>query len=164
MLISLLILTNVNGLSDEETSGGCTRSISLQIKPCVCKEVVRKRNNETSSSNTLQGTWLYCENRNLNDDEMSGILKKFLSSDMNRNWTRVIDLSHNQLTKMPEEIYQFKRLNKLSLVSNAITSISSRKVLNHDTGNPHQLLYTFISLNFNQLSHIEAGAFEGNHF
>ena len=95
---------------------------------------------------------------------MSGILKKFLSSDMNRNWTRVIDLSHNQLTKMPEEIYQFKRLNKISLVSNAITSISSRKVLNHDTGNPHQLLYTFISLNFNQLSHIEAGAFEGNHF
>ena len=103
---------------------GCTLSISLQIKPCFCKEIVRKRNvNKTStiSDVILQGTWIYCKFMDLGDDRISHILRTILSSELNRNFTRRIDLMvGNQLTKIPSEIYQFKRLQKVNLASNKI--------------------------------------------
>ena len=146
---------------------GCTTAISIQIKPCVCKDVVRK-------GNILQGVWLYCTNTNLDDDRISRILTAFLSSEVNRNYTRRIDLDHNQLTKIPSEIYQFKQLQKVLISYNKIKSIGPRQLnLNtfSTTGLPSAFygiqtpgtrrLTRFIYLNYNQISEITAGALEG---
>ena len=153
---------------------GCTTAISIQIKPCVCKDVVRKGNTNKTSDVILQGVWLYCYNMNLGDDRISRILRAFLSSEVNRNFTRRIDLYGNQLTKIPEEISQFKRLQKLFIPTNKISSIGSRelglnnclttgyKTSHSDDENDRPRLTKFINLESNQISDIESGAFEGN--
>lgn len=146
----------------QEQKIGCTLSISLQIKPCVCKEVVRKRND----SIILQGTWLSCLRMSLDDDQISRILTVFLSSEKNRNFTRRIDLDRNKLTKIPDEVYQFRRLERIALSANKITSISSRGYFKSSDSfdsdvQQQQTKRLSITMNFNGLNNIEAGAFDG---
>lgn len=107
-----------------------------------------------SDANISKGVWLYCYSLNLTDDQASRILTSFLSSEVNRNFTRRIDLNNNQLTKIPKEVYQFKRLKKIFLDGNKIKSIGSRELY----------LNNFLSLNLNnnQINHIEEDAFEGD--
>ena len=155
---------------------GCTESISLRIKPCFCKDIARKysKNKASTSDVNMQGVWLYCDNMNLEDDQMSRILTAFLSSEVNRNYTRRIDLDDNLLTKIPSEIYQFKQLQKVWMTNNKIKSIGPRQLnLNtfSTTGLPSAFygnqtpgtrrLTRFIYLSYNQISEITAGALEG---
>ena len=124
----------------------------------------------------LQGVWLHCVNMRLNDNRISRILRDFLSSEMKRNFTRRIDLRNNQLTKIPEKIYQFKRLQHIMLTRNNIKAIGNRQLnlkgysttvllpssfplYNKQT---QRRLTRFVSLNNNQITEIKADAFEGN--
>ena len=111
---------------------------------------------------------LECQNLNLDDQQISRILKVFLSSDTNRLLTSVIELRVNQLTKVPSEISQFKRLQKVSLAFNKITSLNSGELFDYssadsvDGGNRRSIQ---VDLAFNQLNYIESGAIEGDiHF
>ena len=86
-------------------------------------------------------------------------------------------MRNNQLTKIPEEIYQFKRLQNIMLTRNNIKATGNRQLdLNgySTTVLPPSSLFPlynkqtqhrqtrFVSLNKNQITEIKAGAFEGN--
>ena len=149
------------------------RTISRSIKPCICLEIPKIGNKEFNSTHTndtdlIWGIWLNCEDLNLDDAKMSRILNVFLSSDLNREFTRRIDLDSNQLTKIPSELSQFKRLQMVYFYYNAITSIKSGDIFNNSTST--DLASTSSSatrlirlwLNNNAINHIEAGAFQGS--
>ena len=149
------------------------RTISRSIKPCICLEIPKIGNKEFNSTHTddtdlIWGIWLNCEEVNLDDVKMSRILKAFLSSEVNREFTRRIDLDRNQLTEISSEISQFKRLQMVYFYYNAITSIKSGDIFNNSTST--DLASTSSSatrlirlwLNNNAINHIEAGAFQGS--
>ena len=149
------------------------RTISRSIKPCICLEIPKIGNKKFNSTHTddtdiIWGIWLNCEDLNLDDAKMSRILNVFLSSDLNREFTRRIDLDSNQLTKIPSELSQFKRLQMVYFYYNAITSIKSGDIFNNSTST--DLASTSSSatrlirlwLNNNAINHIEAGAFQGS--
>ena len=100
----------------------CSISLNLLIKPCFCIEIGgnRRRFNDTGmkEESLLWGNWLNCDWTDLNDNKMSGISNAFLSIDANRELTRAISLEDTGLTKVPDEIYQFKRLQNIYLSSN----------------------------------------------
>jgi len=151
---------------------GCNRTISLLIKPCICKDIIKQRHTPRHSSAggdgdgerhqyKSAGTWLNCQSQDLDDDRMSRILTIFLSSEMNRNLRQRIYLPFNRLTQIFKEISLFRRLQKVNLYNNRITSIRSAYI---DSSSSSASTSRLIRLDFrsNRLSHIEAGAFQGN--
>ena len=149
---------------------GCNRTISLLIKPCICKDIIKQRPKRRHSSAggdgerhqyKSAGTWLNCQSQDLDDERMSRILTIFLSSEMNRNFTQRIYLPFNRLTHIPKEISLFRRLQKVNFYNNRITSIRSAY---SDSSSSSASTSRLIRLDFrsNRLSHIEAGAFQGN--
>ena len=98
---------------------------------------------------------------NLDDDRMSRILNSFLSSELNGNLTRRIDLGYNQLTKIPNEIYRFERLQRFALTGNRIASIGSLLLKSASSSiiGTNRMI-KLISLNLNELSEISIGSLE----
>ena len=104
---------------------------------------------------------LSCDDKKLDDIQVSQILKSFLSYEMAIDFTRIIDLRGNELTEIPREIYHFKRLAKIRMSDNKITSIPSERLFNYSL--PSASSTRLVRLQFwnNQINHIEAGAFKG---
>jgi len=148
---------------------GCTQSIRWMINPCVCKDMLIRRSKKENSTSEVVflGTWLLCIGLNLDDQQVSRILSAFLSSEVNQNMTRRINLQVNQLTKIPREISRFKRLQKALFNGNKITSLSredfnflptsSSSFVENDR-NPR--LYRYIDISNNPLHTIEPGTFD----
>lgn len=141
ILLPLLLLSSAAAVDDGRgLISGCNRTISLLIKPCVCKDIVRQRPSQRTIHHAAAasgeerhyqyqstGTWLNCQSQNLDDDRMSRILNIFLSSELNRNLTRRIYLPFNRLTQIPKEISLFRRLQKINFNQhhNKIVSIKT---------------------------------------
>lgn len=150
------ITKDLQNISNDESEhqlekSGCTPSISQQIQPCFCKEFFSSKN---STDVVIKGTWLYCTGLNLDDERMSSIFNKFLASEINRNYTRRIDMGYNELTKIPDEICQFNRLDEVIAIGNKITSITPCKFQNSTS--PRRLV-----ISYNRIKSIDPGAFEG---
>jgi Leucine-rich repeat (LRR) protein len=151
-----LVMIN-QGAPNSQSGSSCNQSIALLIKPCLCLEIDYSLRGEEASA-ALWGIWFNCDGQQLNDDQMSHRLNLFLSSDNNiRDMTRVVDLSNNLLTRIPIEMNQFRRLEKVVLSDNKITSIPSGEILgNYST---RRLIRLF--LNNNKISDIGLGVFAG---
>ena len=144
----------------------CDRNISLLIEPCFCKYIVRIKPATGSDVDhiRLQSIWLNCDDRTLNDDRISYILNIFVSDEINRNFTRRIDLRNIPLTKIPSEIYRFRRLNKILILNTNITSIprSDVGIFNNATASTAITRLIRLNLRRNKINQIDAGVFEGN--
>ena len=111
--------------------------------PCDCHEYV-----SASGAITID-----CALKNLTDSKMSDILKVFLTTP-SISPVFEIDLSSNQLTRIPNEIRSFTQLEEVYLDSNPIESIESND-LNISGRYP-----SYLSIG-NQLKTIAPGAFKG---
>ena len=136
----------------------CDKSIRSLIKPCDCKYIVSRLG---ATNGTVKTIAFFCIGKSLDDIQASSILKIFLTSDLNRNRTRIVDLKNNRLTKVPIEIAQFKRLEQVKLVANQITSLESGWISMGSSTNNKKLV--LLDLSQNLLNRIEAGAFEGRY-
>lgn len=111
--------------------------------PCDCYEYIGKSETVT----------IDCQNQNLSDSKMSEILDVFLSTTNNISPVSEIDLTSNQLTRIPSQIRSFSQLVDVSLVDNPIKSIEAGDF--NTTGHNPSI---FIG---NQLTTIAPGAFKG---
>ena len=111
--------------------------------PCYCYEYIGK-------SETLT---IDCQNRNLSDSKISEILDVFLTTTNNISPVSQIDLTSNQLTRIPRQIRSFSQLEDVFLIDNPIKSIEWGDF--NTTGHNPSI---FIG---NQLTTIAPGAFTG---
>ena len=110
--------------------------------PCECYEFIGKPGTIT----------LDCVNRNLTDSRMSEILNAFLTNP-NISPVAEIELTSNQLTRVPSQIRSFRQLENVFIVDNPIKSIEAGDF--NITGNYPSL---YIG---GQLTTIAPGAFKG---
>ncbi len=116
----------------------------VRILPCQCSEDPFG-GNETSQ--------LRCYRRNLEDQTISDILDVFLTTPLLSPLTR-LDAFRKRLTKIPEQLPRFPRLDSVQLHENDIHHISSGAF------NFRADMF-ILNLRYNQLTTIEPGAFQG---
>ena len=66
--------------------------------------------------------FLFCEERNLDDDKASKILDAFLNTP-GVNPLGIVLFSANQLTRIPDQLRYFNKLSNVELNNNRISSI-----------------------------------------
>jgi len=137
MLLFIVVVAAV----DETMAGVCPPP--GEIAPCSC----------TDLGNEGLVVQLNCRNVNLDDARTSQILDKMIS------WPRVsplryVDLSFNQLTKIPNQLPQFSLLNNVNLEANQIASIEADAF-------DFVATFTSLSLNSNPITSVQEGAFQG---
>ena len=112
--------------------------------PCSCGEYLYQ-----------QGTILpNCAFRSINDSQVSDILDIFLTTPgVSPLWD--LDLSRNQLNRIPAQINSFTQLKYVYLNNNNITSIDSGALRFTDATNPAQHLWFYN----NPMTTIAPGAF-----
>ena len=115
----------------------------IDIAPCVCLD---------GNGTDRLTLYLDCNNKNLDDTKLSLILNYFLAPGISPLGALI--LSQNQLTKIPDQIKQFDKLNYVDLDQNKMQSVASGAIT-------FTKLQNSISLGFNQLSTISPGAFQG---
>ena len=116
------------------------------IRPCRCIKIDPEQGNDSLAR-------LDCYEKDLNDSTASAILEAYLST---RHVTplKYLDLQKNGLTHVPSQLKSFPRLDTVYMYDNAIRTIrygdfNFTATLNH------------LSLDSNQLTTIEPGAFQG---
>jgi len=117
------------------------------ISPCYCRNTFIY----------LEGIDVVCRSRGLNDSQISRILDAFLVPGLSPVYE--IDMTSNQLTKVPNQISKFPILRKLQLTDNKITEIpyeGGKPFLSNNVTN--NLLV--IDLSWNQITRIPPGLFE----
>ena len=110
--------------------------------PCRCTEDLSK----------LGGVKLDCFERNLSDSNASNILDVFLSPDISP--ISILNLSFNQLTRIPSQIRSFPHLQSVFITHNFIESIAFGDF--NSTGRD-----TTLNFFHNQLTTIAPVAFTG---
>ena len=81
------------------------------VSPCLCMH-----NQEDDTA------FLFCEERNLDDDKASKILDAFLNTP-GVNPLGIVLFSANQLTRIPDQLRYFNKLSNVELNNNRISSI-----------------------------------------
>ena len=86
------------------------------IYPCICGRYEESDN-----------IYLNCNNQDLNDTQIDFILNVFGNNGPNVKYAPIgaLGLAENQLTRVPEKIRFYNKLNDINLSSNNITSIST---------------------------------------
>ena len=97
--------------------------------------------------------YLDCYQKQLSDLRTGEILNLFLTTP-NISLVGRLDLSGNQLTRVPDQIGLFNRLDSVYVDNNKIDAISS------EAFNFSRLLY-LLDFQHNSVSRIESGAFQG---
>ena len=116
--------------------------------PCQCNT------NKTKLRNTFR---LDCSNRNLTNSRAGELLTVFISDAQMVKQLEEIDLSYNQLTKVPFEIRFFHQTWLIDLSHNKIHSVQSGAFNCSAT----QRRPVKIALDSNKITSIEAKAFQG---
>lgn len=119
---------------------------ALRILPCQCSE------DPFGGGGTSQ---LHCYRRNVEDQTLSDILDVFLTTPLLSPLTR-LDAFRKRLTKIPEQLTRFPRLDSVQLDNNDIHHISSGAF-------NFKVDMFILNLHGNQLATIEPGAFQGIH-
>ena len=117
----------------------------LRILPCQCSE------DPFEGGGTSQ---LRCYRLNVEDETLSDVLDVFLTTPLLSPLTR-LDAFRKRLTKIPEQLPRFPRLNSVQLYNNDIHHIPSGAF----NFNANMFI---LNLRDNQLATIEPGAFQGN--
>ena len=115
---------------------------AIDLVPCTC-----------TGSGVLGNGNLDCGNKNLNDDLASRILNTFICP-QSLSLLYKVNMSNNQLTRIPVQLSTLPELLEVDLHSNKITIIKSGAFNFEKTLN--QLI-----LSNNVISTIENGAFQG---
>ena len=110
------------------------------ISPCFCGPL---------GDGTLS---LVCQNAGLDDDQVSAILEAFLDPDIGS--LSGVDFYNNTLTKVPDQVQQFRLLKDIYLSSNQI------RVISVDAFNFEATLEV-LYMSDNPLTSIEPEAFQG---
>ena len=119
--------------------------------PCKCEPEV------FFSNGTL--IELNCRDKNLNDSRISEILDSFLSAPEVTSLV-ILNLGSNQLTRVPDQVRRFDRLESIYLEKNIINIVHSGAfVFPVESSNQQRVE---IRLNQNEISQVEPGAFQGN--
>ena len=114
--------------------------------PCRCTEDLSKL------GGVKPRVKLDCFERNLSDSNASNILDVFLSPDISP--ISILDLSFNQLTRIPSQVRSFPHLQSVLIIHNVIDSIAFGDL--NITGRD-----TTLNFSHNQLTTIAPGAFTG---
>ena len=123
-------------------SNGCSKPISY-YQPCECTD--------WGDGNIR----LDCDDKNLGNAKVSRILKDFLSDPVAAK-LRSLWLANNQLTRVPPEIANLIHLQHVDLAYNMIHTIHKG-----DFNFGPKASGGSLDLRYNELSHIEEGAFQG---
>ena len=110
--------------------------------PCSCTE---------ESSGAI---YVNCNNRNMTDSMASSVLQAFLNT-IGISPVFYLDFAYNQLTKVPDEVRLFDKIQNVNLHWNKIQSIPSNAFLFSKSFRNH------LTLQNNQIRAIRAGAFQG---
>ena len=116
---------------------------STYIAPCVCGPT--KNSEGVSSTLTIS-----CAAQSLGDSALSDIFKNVSSTSP----VDTMNLSGNQLTKIPSGLPQYETLVSVTVANNSITSVGSTDL--SLSGN-----VTLIDLSYNQISVIAPGSLPG---
>ena len=105
---------------------------------------------------TADGSYPYleCWNKGLSDRTVSQYLNAFLFKQPNITALKRLQLGNNKLTRVPDEIKMFIELEYVDLRYNSIHTIHSGAF--HFTS-----ILKWLYLQYNQLSSIDPGAFQG---
>jgi hypothetical protein len=117
----------------------------VRILPCQCTE------DPFGGGGTTQ---LRCYRLNVEDETISGVLDVYLTTPLLSPLSR-LDAFRKRLTKVPDQLPRFPRLNSVQLHRNNIHHIPSGAF------NFNSDLF-ILNLSFNELTTIESGAFQGD--
>lgn len=115
--------------------------------PCYCGE----------SSSNPDNIYLNCYAKSLTDSMVSDILDSFLTTP-GISSLDYVDLSVNQLTRVPDQIRYFPQLTNLDLSNNKLTAIETGGL------NISSISISNLYLENNQLTTIAPGVFQGFSF
>ena len=118
---------------------------SADLSPCFCTEFFSP--GQAS---------LYCVSQNLDDAKMGQILDAYLAAGASVSPLEVMYLDRNQLTRVPTQISLFPNVFYVNLDYNNIRQVASGSFNFRPQIPPIRLF-----LGYNQLTSIEAGAFQG---
>ena len=118
--------------------------------PCKCEPEI------FFSNGTLLE--LNCRDKNINDSRISEILDAFLLTPEVTSLS-ILNLGSNQLTRVPDQVRRFDRLESIYLEKNIINSVHSGAFVFPIESQIQQKVE--IRLNQNEISQVEPGAFQG---
>lgn len=130
----------------------CPTDTYLSMEPTSCHCFNSGEDGEESSIN------FSCHSAELNDVDVDFLLSSFSLDSSDIPQLRHLSLKNNRLTRIPEQLKLFNRLNRVILSHNGIQTIPFGAF--NFTATPLE----YLSLANNLLIDIEPGAFQGKHF
>ena len=121
---------------------------SVIYSPCDCTEYTG------AQAFTFVTSLLDCSNRNLNDSKVNDILNAFISNPLVSPLNQLL-LYGNQLTRVPQQIPQFRWLTFVNINNNQIPTVELAAF------NFHTEKLNLIDLSDNQITNIKPNAFQG---